>query len=69
MERRKASGREEEERWVRNPVVQRGRVILSCLGFNTAQGSLTQDGPQLAAQGTRRIWRLSDDQLGPSPVA
>lgn len=58
----------EEERWGRNLDVQRGRITLTCLAFNTAQVYLTQRGPNLAAHGIRRIWRLYDDQLGHSPV-
>jgi hypothetical protein len=58
----------EEERWGRNLDVQRGRVTLTCLAFNTAQVYLTGRGPRLAAKGIRRIWRLYDAQLGHSPA-
>lgn len=58
----------EEQRWGRDLTVQRGRVTLTCLAFNTAQAYLTQRGPKLAAKGIRRIWRIYDDQLGHSPV-
>jgi DDE family transposase len=58
----------EEERWGRNLDVQRGRITLTCLAFNTAQIYLSEHGPDLAAHGIRRIRRLYDDQLGHSPV-
>jgi hypothetical protein len=58
----------ERERWGRNLDVQRGRVTLTCLAFNTAQVYLTQRGSELAARGIRRLTRLYDDQLGHSPV-
>lgn len=58
----------EEERWGRDPLVQRGRVTLTCLAFNTAQVYLTQRGAKLAAQGIRRIWRFYDAELGHAPA-
>lgn len=58
----------EQERWGRTLEVQRGRVTLTCLAFNTAQVYLTQRGSDLAARGIRRIQRIYDDQLGHSPV-
>jgi Transposase DDE domain len=58
----------EEERWGRSIEVQRGRVTLTCLAFNTAQAYLCQKGKKVAAKGIRRIWRLYGEQLGASPV-
>lgn len=58
----------EAQRWGRNIEVQRGRVTLTCLAFNTAQIYLTQRGSNIAAHGIRRIRRLYHDQLGHSPV-
>jgi len=58
----------EEQRWGRNLAVQRGRVTLTCIAFNTAQAYLTKHGATLAAKGIRRLRRHYDPQLGHSPV-
>ena len=58
----------EEQRWGRNLAVQRGRVTLTCVAFNTAQVYLTPRGEPLAARGIRRLTRWYDPQLGPAPV-
>ena len=48
--------------------VQRGRVTLTCLAFNTAQVYLSRSGGRLAARGIRRLRRQYHPQLGASPV-
>jgi hypothetical protein len=58
----------EAQRWSRNFAVQRGRVTLTCIAFNTAQFYLTQQGALLAARGIRRLLRCYDPQLGHSPA-
>jgi hypothetical protein len=58
----------EEERWGRDVAVQRGRVTLTCLAFNTAQVYLSRTGEKLSAQGIRRLRYEYFWQLGPSPA-
>lgn len=58
----------ETQRWGRNIAVQRGRVALTCLAFNTAQVYLSRAGEELAARGIRRLRRCYDRRLGRSPV-
>lgn len=58
----------EEERWGRNPIVQHGRVTLTCLAFNTAQVYLDRQGAKLAARGIRRLRRIYDRKLGGQPT-
>jgi len=48
--------------------VQRGRVTLTCLAFNTAQVYLSRMGEKLSAQGIRRLRYEYFWQLGPSPA-
>jgi hypothetical protein len=56
------------QRWSRNVVVQRGRVTLTCLAFNTAQVYLSRAGKKRSAQGIRRLRYEYFSQLGPSPA-
>jgi hypothetical protein len=58
----------EAERWGRNVAIQRGRVTLTCLAFNTAQVYLSRTGEKLSAQGIRRLRYEYFWQLGPSPA-
>lgn len=58
----------ETERWGRNPVVQHGRVTLTCLTFNTAQVYLDRQGEKLAAKGIRRLRRHYNRYLGAQPT-
>jgi hypothetical protein len=58
----------EEQRWSRNPIVQRGRVTLTCLAFNTAQVYLDKQGEKLAVRGIRRLRRHYNRQLGATPT-
>lgn len=58
----------EAERWGRLESVQRARVTLTCLAFNTAQIHLSQAGRRLAAKGIRRLRRERRRELGTSPV-
>jgi len=64
----KEGWRLEAERWGRDIKVQRGRVALTCLAFNTAQVYLSRSGGRLAARGIRRLRRHYHPQLGASPV-
>jgi hypothetical protein len=57
----------EAQRWGRDVDVQRGRVTLTCLAFNTAQVYLSRSGGRLAARGTRRLRRQCRPQLGAAP--
>lgn len=45
----------ETQRWGRDVKVQRGRVTLTCLAFNTAQIYQSRSGEKLSAQGIRRL--------------
>jgi hypothetical protein len=58
----------EQQRWSRDVAVQRGRVTLTCLAFNTAQVYLSRTGEKLSAQGIRRLRYEYFWQLGPSPA-
>lgn len=58
----------EAERWGHNPLVQHGRVALTCLAFNTAQVYLERKGAKLAAKGIRRLRRHYQRQLGAQPT-
>lgn len=58
----------EAERWGRNPVVQHGRVTLTCLAFNTAQVYLDRAGRKIAARGIRRLRHCYESQLGAQPT-
>jgi hypothetical protein len=58
----------EEQLWGRHVVVQRGRVTLTCLAFNTAQVYLSRRGEKLTARGIRRLRYEYFWQLGPSPA-
>jgi hypothetical protein len=58
----------EAERWGRNPLVQHGRVALTCLAFNTAQVYLDRQGAKVAAKGIRRLRRHYQRQLGAQPT-
>jgi hypothetical protein len=64
----KEGWRLEAERWGRDVQVQRGRVTLTCLAFNTAQVYLSRSGGRLAARGIRRLRRQYQPQLGAAPV-
>lgn len=58
----------EAERWSRDPTIQRGRVTLTCLAFNTAQIYLSRTGDKLSARGIRRLRYQYSCQLGPAPA-
>ena len=64
----KEGWRLESQRWGRDEAVQRGRVTLTCLAFNTAQVYISQAGPKLAARGIRRLRRLYQPELGAAPA-
>ena len=64
----KEGWRLEEELWGRNLAVQRARVTLTCLAFNTAQVYLSQAGERLAAKGIRRLRRHYRPELGATPT-
>jgi len=51
----KEGWRLEAERWGRDIEIQRARVTLTCLAFNTAQVYLSRSGGRLAARGIRRL--------------
>jgi hypothetical protein len=58
----------EAERWGRSDAVQRARVTLTCLAFNTAQIYLSRPGQRLAAKGIRRLRRERRRELGTCPI-
>lgn len=58
----------EAERWGRKLSVQRGRVTLTCLAFNTAQAYLSEAGKKTAAKGIRRLRRDYRHELGACPA-
>jgi len=64
----KEGWRLESQRWGRDEAVQRGRVTLTCLAFNTAQAYISQAGAKLAARGIRRLRRLYQPELGAAPA-
>jgi len=64
----KEGWRLESQRWGRDEAVQRGRITLTCLAFNTAQVYLSQAGAKLAARGIRRLRRLYQPELGAAPA-
>lgn len=58
----------EAQRWSRHPLVQCGRITLTCLAFNTAQLYLSRAGKKTAAKGIRRLRRLFRHELGATPT-
>jgi hypothetical protein len=58
----------EAERWGRKLAVQRGRITLTCLAFNTAQVYLTRLGQRAAERGIRRLRQRYRRELGTSPA-
>jgi hypothetical protein len=58
----------EEQRWGRDVAAARGRVVLTCLAFNTAQVYRSAAGEKLAKQGIRRLRRQHRRELGAAPA-
>jgi hypothetical protein len=58
----------EAQRWSRDVIVQRGRVALTCLAFNTAQVFLSRSGEKLTRHGIRHLRYEYFWKLGPSPA-
>jgi hypothetical protein len=58
----------EAQLWGRDADVQRGRVTLTCLAFNTAQIYLSRAGERLADKGIRRLRRHYQRLLGRTPA-
>jgi hypothetical protein len=64
----KEGWRLEAQRWGRDLEIQRARVTLTILAFNTAQVYLSRAGKHVAARGIRRLRREYAPRLGRSPV-
>jgi hypothetical protein len=58
----------EAQRWGRDAAAARGRVLLTCLAFNTAQAYRLAAGQRLAKRGIRRLRREYRRELGAAPV-
>jgi hypothetical protein len=58
----------EVQRWGRDTAAARAHLTLTCLAFNTAQVYRTRAGERLARWGIRRLRRLHQPALGPSPA-